>query len=64
LLAAIDAKDSYTKGHQERVARLVLMISEQMKIPDQNLTTFQQAATLHDIGKSGLPRIFSEKTEI
>jgi putative two-component system response regulator len=54
LVIAIDAKDSYTKGHQERVARLVLMISEQMKIPDHNLITFQQAATLHDIGKIGV----------
>lgn len=61
LVAAVDAKDSYTKGHQERVARLVLIIAEQMKMSDKNLLTIQQAAMLHDIGKIGVAEYILRK---
>jgi len=61
LVAAVDAKDSYTKGHQERVARLVIMIAEQMKISDNSLLTIQQAAMLHDIGKIGVAEYILRK---
>ncbi len=61
LVAAIDAKDSYTKGHQERVARLAVMIAEQLDLPDSEVTTIHQAATLHDIGKIGVAEFILRK---
>lgn len=61
LVAAVDAKDSYTKGHQERVARIVLMIAEQMKLSEQSLLTIQKAAMLHDIGKIGVAEYILRK---
>jgi putative two-component system response regulator len=54
LVAAVDAKDSYTKGHQERVAILAKIIGESMNLPAGELEAICQAATLHDIGKIGV----------
>jgi len=54
LVAAVDAKDSYTKGHQKRVAELVMRIGENMDLVAGELEAICQAATLHDIGKIGV----------
>jgi len=54
LVAAVDAKDSYTKGHQERVAELVKIIGETMNLDAGELEAICKAATLHDIGKIGV----------
>ncbi len=54
LVAAVDAKDSYTKGHQERVANLAKKIGESMDLAVGELEAICQAATLHDIGKIGV----------
>ena len=54
LVAAVDAKDSYTKGHQERVAHLVCLIGEFLSIKEEERAVFYHAATLHDIGKIGV----------
>ena len=55
LVAAVDAKDAYTKGHQERIARLAQLIGEAMGLPAGELDLIRQAAILHDIGKIGVP---------
>jgi putative nucleotidyltransferase with HDIG domain len=55
LVAAIDAKDSYTKGHQERVAMFTMILGEEMGLSAMEMDLLQQAAILHDIGKIGVP---------
>jgi len=55
LIAAIDAKDSYTKGHQERAAEKAMILGKKMKLLDQELELLRQATLLHDIGKIGIP---------
>jgi len=55
LAAAIDAKDAYTRGHCERVARTSRTIAERMGIDDTDLKDLELAAFLHDIGKIGVP---------
>ena len=62
LVAAVDAKDSYTKGHQERVASLVEQIGLNMNIPLDQLEPIRQAATLHDIGKIGVEESILRKS--
>ncbi len=65
LVAAVDAKDSYTKGHQERVARLVAEIVGYMRLPDDDRELMYRAATLHDIGKIGVAEnILRKKCEL
>ena len=54
LTAAIDAKDPYTCGHSERVARIAVRISQQMNLPAAFLSDIYLAGLLHDIGKIGI----------
>ncbi len=55
LAAAIDAKDKYTHGHSERVAKYSVTIARQMGLSPEDLTRIEAAAYLHDIGKIGVP---------
>lgn len=54
LTATIDAKDPYTCGHSERVARIASRIGEQMELPAEMLSDLYLAGLLHDIGKIGI----------
>lgn len=54
LTAAIDAKDPYTCGHSERVARIAVRISQEMGLPAAFLSDVYLAGLLHDIGKIGI----------
>jgi putative nucleotidyltransferase with HDIG domain len=48
---AIDAKDSYTRGHSERVADYSKLIAERMGMRERDLQVFYYGALLHDVGK-------------
>jgi len=54
LTAAIDAKDPYTCGHSERVARIAVRLAEEMSITPQKRSDLYLAGLLHDIGKIGI----------
>ena len=49
--AAIDAKDSYTRGHSNRVAQYAVAIGKEMGIKGEVLEGFYVAGLLHDVGK-------------
>jgi putative nucleotidyltransferase with HDIG domain len=49
--AAIDLKDTYTKGHSDRVARYAEGIAREMGISGDALERIGVAGYLHDIGK-------------
>jgi HD-GYP domain-containing protein (c-di-GMP phosphodiesterase class II) len=55
LVSLIDLRDRYTGGHSERVAKYVRGISLQMCLSDEETETIVFAASLHDIGKIGVP---------
>jgi len=55
LIAAIEAKDFYTKGHSTRVADMAIIIGKKIGLEDDALETIHIAAHLHDIGKIGIP---------
>lgn len=55
LAAALDAKNSYTCGHSERVAELSVMLAKQLGLPEDELERIHIGAHLHDIGKIGIP---------
>jgi response regulator RpfG family c-di-GMP phosphodiesterase len=55
LAEAIDARDSYTKGHSENVSTLAVGIGRQMGLDDEVLTDLRDAGYLHDVGKIGTP---------
>lgn len=51
LAKTIDARDSYTAGHSERVALYAYGLGKQVGLPDADLTTIHRGSLLHDIGK-------------
>ncbi len=55
LVAAIDAKDTYTGGHSERVSFFSVRIAEQLGLPRPMVRTIELGALLHDVGKIGIP---------
>ena len=54
LAAAIDAKDPYTRGHSERVARYSSLVAKQMGLPTEDIRRVRLSALLHDVGKIGI----------
>ena len=51
----VEMKDSYTSGHQKRVARLSLVIAKEMGFEEERIEGLRMAAEIHDIGKIQLP---------
>lgn len=51
----IDAKDPYTNGHSNRVAKYTRMIAEEMGYEGEELDRIYYVALLHDSGKIGVP---------
>ncbi|HSP35838.1 MAG TPA: HD domain-containing phosphohydrolase [Thermoanaerobaculia bacterium] len=54
LAAAIDAKDPYTRGHSERVARYSIGIGKNLSLPAKDMQNLRISALLHDVGKIGI----------
>jgi len=50
-VAAIDAKDPYTKNHSYRVARYVVAIAKELGWSDSDVEGIYMAGLLHDVGK-------------
>ena len=65
LAAAIDAKDPYTRGHSERVARYAVVLAKNMGLPPEEIRIIRIAALLHDVGKIGIDdRILRKPTAL
>ncbi|MBS1716276.1 MAG: diguanylate cyclase [Armatimonadetes bacterium] len=55
LAAAVDAKDSYTNGHSERVARYAVDLARAVGADEDTVDLVYRTGTLHDVGKIGVP---------
>ncbi len=55
LSKAIDARDTYTSGHSERVTQISLKIGQALGLSSDKLNTLEIAALFHDVGKIGIP---------
>ena len=62
LAAGLDAKDSYTNGHSERVSEYSYAIGNLMGMSDEEKNTLLHASLLHDIGKIGISDSILKKT--
>lgn len=54
LVAAIEAKDPYTRGHSERVAEYAVLLGRARGMTEQEVERLEFAALLHDLGKVGI----------
>lgn len=55
LAKTLDARDPYTAGHSERVAKYSVLIARRLGLDEQQCEELFKAALLHDIGKIGVP---------
>jgi len=55
LVAAVETKDLYTRGHSERVALLCDLMAGPLSISNQDAQSLRFAGMLHDIGKLAIP---------
>jgi len=54
LALAVEAKDPYSRGHSERVARFSVGIGKQFNLNAGDLNLLRDASKLHDLGKIGV----------
>lgn len=52
---ALDAKDTYTEGHAERVAAYSARIARKLGMSEEEVKNIRFVALFHDIGKIGVP---------
>lgn len=62
LAKVLDARDPYTMGHSERVAKYSILIAEILGLDTKLVDELYKAALLHDIGKIGIPDDILRKT--
>lgn len=55
LANAVDARDSYTGDHSQRIADLSTRVGTEMMLPKDEIEALHWAGILHDIGKIGVP---------
>jgi HD-GYP domain-containing protein (c-di-GMP phosphodiesterase class II) len=54
LTSAIDAKDPYTRGHSDRVARVAVLLGRALNCSQEVIDTIYLSGLLHDVGKIGI----------
>ncbi|HTG01756.1 MAG TPA: HD domain-containing phosphohydrolase, partial [Nitrospirota bacterium] len=63
LVNSIEARDSYTKQHSERVTNYALRICEALHLPTEQRDALRFGGYLHDIGKIGVRDTILLKTD-
>ena len=55
LVTALEKRDEYTAGHDQRTKLIAVDIGEQCSLEAKDLGLLEIAASVHDIGKIGIP---------
>ena len=50
----VEAKDSYTRGHSDRVSAYSVLIGEELGLYDKDINVLKVGGLFHDIGKIGI----------
>ncbi len=64
MIATLEAKDTYTHGHSERVSRYCMAIAEEMSLDREVKKLLLMSALCHDIGKIGIPDAILRKAAL
>jgi len=54
LASTIEARDTYTFGHSQKVRAYAVALAEALNLPPEKVVAISHAALLHDIGKIGI----------
>lgn len=57
----VEAKDTYTRGHSDRVSEFSVLLGKKVGLSDEDLKTLQIGGLFHDIGKIGVPDVILRK---
>lgn len=63
IVEILETKDSYTRGHSNRVAHISMAIAREMGLDTKDIELSHFAGHLHDIGKIGIPDSILMKNE-
>jgi len=55
LARSIEAKDPFTEGHCDRLARYSVALAERLGLPEEQRVALRRAGIVHDIGKVAVP---------
>jgi hypothetical protein len=55
LARVVDHRDSTTAHHSERVAAYSVLLARELNLDDELIEVIEQAASVHDLGKIGVP---------
>ena len=57
----VEAKDTYTRGHSDRVSEYSVLIGKKLGLPDEDIRRLQIGGLFHDVGKIGVPDSILQK---
>lgn len=57
----VEVKDSYTRGHSDRVSEYSVLLGKHLGLPQTDLDTLRVGGLFHDIGKIGVPDAILQK---
>lgn len=64
MIATVEAKDTYTRGHSERVSRYSMAVADELKLSRDVKRMLLISSLCHDIGKIGIPDAILKKAAI
>lgn len=64
VVATIEAKDTYTVGHSERVCKYSMAIADELKLNKDVKKMLMISSLCHDIGKIGIPDAILKKVSL
>lgn len=61
----VEAKDTYTRGHSDRVSEYSVLIGKYLNLPQETLNTLKIGGLFHDVGKIGVPdNVLQKETKL
>lgn len=57
----VEAKDTYTRGHSDRVSEYSVLIGQKLGLPEDDIKRLRIGGLFHDVGKIGVPDSILQK---
>ncbi len=51
----VEAKDTYTRGHSDRVSEYSVLLGKKLNLPEKDIQNLRIGGLFHDVGKIGVP---------